>query len=375
MAELFEEVYIGQSYGQWMGPHKGSNSGLVVLDLDDCADHLRGAAHVFDDNPQFPAIAAFLEGVPTSLEFSMDVDVAPVGPSGHVMTAEQFNAAVPGVMALSKAGVTAKRDGEKLFISWRTNIGTSGSAILEPSRSSNRSDYTSSRGEYTWSEYKDYVVALSEYQYMFRGQPCRNRLRTSFHRTGRSDILRFVREDIPALHRNLSARTSHFFRLADASENGAFYNLVQHHGYPTPLLDWTYSPFVAAYFAFHEFQSSDEPARIFVFDKLNWTKDFNQVQQIAHVKPHFSILEALAIGNERMVPQQALSSVSNIDDIESYIFSKETSDKTYLTVIDLPHSERQKALRELAFMGITAGSLFPGLDGACKELRSRYFGY
>jgi hypothetical protein len=30
-------------------------------------------------------------------------------------------------------------------------------------------------------------------------------------------------------------------------------------------------------------------------------------------------------------------------------------------------------MRELALMGITAGSLFPGLDGACEELRERLF--
>jgi hypothetical protein len=30
-------------------------------------------------------------------------------------------------------------------------------------------------------------------------------------------------------------------------------------------------------------------------------------------------------------------------------------------------------MRELGYMGITAGSLFPGIDGACEELRERNF--
>jgi hypothetical protein len=75
-----------------------------------------------------------------------------------------------------------------------------------------------------------------------------------------------------------------------------------------------------------------------------------------------------------MVPQQALSSVTNVDDIETYIREreKETS-KTYLQVVDLPASDRTKVMRELSLMGITAGSMFPGLDGACEELRERFF--
>jgi hypothetical protein len=159
-------------------------------------------------------------------------------------------------------------------------------------------------------------------------------------------------------------------------ENGAFYNLVQHHGYPTPLLDWSYSPFVAAFFAFRyaERIADDGPVRIFVFDRKQWVSDFNQLQKIAPARLHFSIMEFSAVGNERLVPQQAISSITNVEDIESYVRSREREKKkTYLRVIDLPKSERKKAMRELRLMGITAGSLFPGLDGACEALRAAQF--
>jgi len=45
----------------------------------------------------------------------------------------------------------------------------------------------------------------------------------------------------------------------------------------------------------------------------------------------------------------------------------------YLTAIDLPVREREKVVCELGYMGITAGSMFPGLDGACEELKERNF--
>jgi hypothetical protein len=45
----------------------------------------------------------------------------------------------------------------------------------------------------------------------------------------------------------------------------------------------------------------------------------------------------------------------------------------YLEAIDLPASERNHVMRELALMGITAGTLFPGLDGACEGLKERNF--
>lgn len=82
----------------------------------------------------------------------------------------------------------------------------------------------------------------------------------------------------------------------------------------------------------------------------------------------------MAIENERMIPQQAATTVTSLDDIESYIKQKEElKNKTYLSAVDLPVRDRREVVRELRYMGITAGSLFPGLDGACEELSGRFF--
>jgi hypothetical protein len=170
------------------------------------------------------------------------------------------------------------------------------------------------------------------------------------------------------------------FNLSVADENGAFFNLVQHHGYPTPLLDWSYSPYVAAFFAYRSITNEDarraapdDKVRILVLDQHQWRADFNQLVQLLAATPHVSIGEFMAIENERMIPQQSASTVTNVDDIESYIRSKEeAAGKTYLSAVDLPVRDRCQVVRELRLMGITAGSLFPGLDGACEEIKERH---
>ena len=179
------------------------------------------------------------------------------------------------------------------------------------------------------------------------------------------------------MHRHLSGRTSHIFNLEIPNENGAFLNLVQHHGYPTPLLDWTYSPYVAAFFAFRKVPKNgktEDFIRIYIFDHEKWRSHWIQLVMLNTAGLHLSIMEFLAIENERLIPQQAVTTVTNIDDIESYIKEKETQGKcSYLTAIDIPVMERNKVMHELSFMGITAGSMFPGLDGACEELREKMF--
>jgi hypothetical protein len=118
---------------------------------------------------------------------------------------------------------------------------------------------------------------------------------------------------------------------------------------------------------------SEKKVRIFVFDAQQWLQ-LPQVSKLAPAQPHVSLLDALAIENTRMIPQQALSTITNVDDIESYIQYVEGMNSTrYLRVIDLPVHERPTVMNDLRQMGITAGSMFPGLDGACEALREQYF--
>lgn len=144
------------------------------------------------------------------------------------------------------------------------------------------------------------------------------------------------------------------------------------------MLDWTWSPYVAAFFAYRKIpinknRSLRGKIRIYKFDIVEWNK-VPQINKLLRVRPHISVLDALAINNTRAIPQQAISTISNVDDMESHIQKVESLRwRKYLEIIDLPASERRYIMQELALMGITAGSLFPGLDGACENLKERNF--
>jgi FRG domain len=231
----------------------------------------------------------------------------------------------------------------------------------------------------TWDDFKRIVSQWRPYQVGYRGQENNAwRLRTAFHRTGRANLPRFMSQDIGALHKHLSILTSHRFNLNDPLDYASFLNLAQHHGYPTPLLDWSMSPFIAAYFAFKNLRreriTSDHRVRILIFDGTLWSNDSRRATVVSPGFLHITLIEPLPINNPRAIPQQSVSSVTNIDDLETSIRLREDqTKKTYLRAIDLPASERKTAMQELALMGVGGGTLFPGLDGACEQLRERFF--
>jgi len=367
--------------GQWVGEYIGSNNGLIIINIDERPSCFEGVAFLNENNKTLPSSAAFFSTKDKSRKFQFRTsNIAPINPLTGVTdfwkTVKDFYG--DSVTIPEYADVTGSWDEEQLTLSWHSNIGTHGSCVLPCSRANQPSELHSTISN--WDGFRTSVAKLKGRHFIFRGQNQPWRLRTSFHRAGRFNLNRFIFEDIQMLHKHLSARTKHVFNLDIPNENGAFYNLVQHHGYPTPLLDWTYSPYVAAFFAYRGISSEraaasdpNDKVRIYAFNQELWKTNFNQLVQLLPAGPHVSIGEFLAVENERMIPQQATSLITNMDDIETYITSRQTNGNQYLNAIDLPVSDRDKVIQELDYMGITAGSLFPGLDGACEELKERNF--
>jgi len=366
--------------GQWIGNFSGSSSGQVIVNIDESPSFYQGVVYLHESEAGLPSALAGVVTTDKKTSFECRAIVFPINPRTRRPDIwANIKADYDATVNFSTyADIKGSWDDETLNLSWTTDIGVVGNAVLPRSKAAEPSELVPENK--TWESFKAYVAGLEGKRYLFRGQSTQRRLRTSFHRTGRVDLMRFIREDIRTLHQYLSARTRHVFNLDIGNENGAFFNLVQHHGYPTPLLDWTYSPYVAAFFAYRHISrdkastaDQEDKVRILVFDQAKWRATLPQMLVVESPWLHLSIGEFLAIENERMIPQQAASLVTNIDDIESYIAAFETLESKYLRAIDLPVIDRNTVIQELRYMGITAGSMFPGLDGACEELKERNF--
>lgn len=359
---------IYQQFGEVMG-WKPNTQALLCIDEDRPNEFLINV--IPPDEPAFAilAVAENLEAETIRLLPRELLEAQNMGGLARLRSREDEEQA----LANSKILLTLEADGSYTGV-WETQ-NNKGTVAFQASQSLLNVDVTQLRD---WQHFKDWVsrarVELGVSLYRGHGSN-KFSLSTTLHRSGRNRMDRYCSEVLSKFHREAEAELGLRFNMNDGDDYSIVLGLAQHHGLPTPMLDWTQSPYIAAFFAFSDaldaaHRKDESHVRVFALTGKFVEQSSPQTVSLTRGNPFAASLAIPSRHNARLRAQQGSFLVTNVANFEAWLRKIENEwGRQYLYAVDIPIECATEALQDLAFMGLTAANMFPGLDGVCRALR------
>jgi hypothetical protein len=180
--------------------------------------------------------------------------------------------------------------------------------------------------------------------------------------------------------------------LTQLTDGASLLTLMRHYGAPTRLVDWTESIWIAVFSAASK--NWEEDGIVWIFDRERFDQavmrkygpEIERVTQTAQwqgtplpavslyeLQPWVCRLVGLGPRIPRVIAQQSMFTIGSrlgIDHARFIDAELPDGDAPAKRIVRIPKDLKPKILKELARMGITANSLFPGIDGVGQSLQA-----
>lgn len=246
-----------------------------------------------------------------------------------------------------------------------------------------------------WSDFKAFTDELSD-NWVFRGQESKEwELMNAIERTDFIHLYKGVETDFVAEFQ----RGARNYLTNDALPTHLieWLALMQHHGAPTRLLDFSKSPYIAAFFAYEQCATDAENHIAIWAINIHFLKQRaaeviqqyypNEMKSSNNVVNE-KLFESIFFNNRdsfifpvepfRMNRRYSLQQSIFVSTANSYQpFMQQLgfigSDISHAVIkMELPARQQKEVIRNLQRMNLNRASLFPDLDGYAASLRLRY---
>jgi hypothetical protein len=164
--------------------------------------------------------------------------------------------------------------------------------------------------------------------------------------------------------------------------------LMQHYGLPTRLLDWTESPLIALHFALRD-NRGDSDACVWMLDP--WWLNKQSLGEYDIPRPSDPRLSGWAPGNRepdgrlpvaikptqaspRITAQRGFFTIHGSERLGLHRIGEDAAKKKELHELLIP-GEFVKSIRaDLILAGISETTIFPELEGLCREMKDWFYG-